>query len=366
MKDISSHSDINSLQKLAGELLRDDVFRELLQDTPNVIMILDSARRVLYLNRNPVSAADAPDKNEIQQRPGECLGCINAPKGELGCSSSRFCRVCGFNAAITRSEKGKAAGSECNIPLNNGASLTLSVFTRPFDFNGERLIFCTLEDISEKKRREMLENIFLHDILNTASVLQGLSQVYAEIPQEKVRQMLGDVSNHIADEIQSYKLISNAETHTLQTNYTPVCLKSILTEVVHTIKGIQKFISRQVHVLYDEGSIVTERTLLRRVLINMLKNALEASGSKDEVNITGRYHAVSESVSISVKNPQVIPETDQLKLFQKSFSTKGGGRGWGTYSIKVLTEKYLKGKVSFRSEKGYGTTFSIEIPSLSL
>jgi sensor histidine kinase regulating citrate/malate metabolism len=52
----------------------------------------------------------------------------------------------------------------------------------------------------------------------------------------------------------------------------------------------------------------------------------------------------------------------QLQLFQRSFSTKGKGRGLGTYSIKLLTENYLKGKVRFETRRESGTTFFIKIP----
>ena len=48
-------------------------------------------------------------------------------------------------------------------------------------------------------------------------------------------------------------------------------------------------------------------------------------------------------------------------MFQRSFSTKGAGRGLGTYSIKLLGEKYLNGKVGFISEQGRGTIFSVEL-----
>ena len=51
----------------------------------------------------------------------------------------------------------------------------------------------------------------------------------------------------------------------------------------------------------------------------------------------------------------------QLQLFQRSFSTKGESRGIGTYSIKLLIENYLKGKVSFVSNKTVGTVISIEL-----
>ena len=57
-----------------------------------------------------------------------------------------------------------------------------------------------------------------------------------------------------------------------------------------------------------------------------------------------------------------MPRSIQLQVFQRSFSTKGAGRGIGTYSIKLLTERYLGGKVSFVSEDGIGTRFSCHLP----
>jgi signal transduction histidine kinase len=56
-----------------------------------------------------------------------------------------------------------------------------------------------------------------------------------------------------------------------------------------------------------------------------------------------------------------MSEEVQRQLFQRSFSTKGIGRGLGTYSIRLLTENYLKGKVSFISNETEGTVFSIEL-----
>ena len=53
----------------------------------------------------------------------------------------------------------------------------------------------------------------------------------------------------------------------------------------------------------------------------------------------------------------------QLGVFQRSLSTKGSGRGLGTYSMKLLTERYLKGHVSFTSTASGGTTFTIRIPA---
>ncbi|MBK8046925.1 MAG: hypothetical protein IPK16_07250 [Anaerolineales bacterium] len=54
----------------------------------------------------------------------------------------------------------------------------------------------------------------------------------------------------------------------------------------------------------------------------------------------------------------------QLQVFQRSFSTKGNGRGLGTYSMKLLTERYLQGEVGFVSTPESGTTFFARFPPL--
>jgi sensor histidine kinase regulating citrate/malate metabolism len=52
-----------------------------------------------------------------------------------------------------------------------------------------------------------------------------------------------------------------------------------------------------------------------------------------------------------------MPRAVQLQIFQRSFSTKGNGRGLGTYSMKLLSERYLNGRVTFKSSSRDGTVF---------
>jgi len=172
------------------------------------------------------------------------------------------------------------------------------------------------------------------------------------------------VAENINDEVQSYRLISSAENQLLKPNFTLIDISDIVSEVISALQNMHKFKYRQIELDASAGNIVTERTLLRRVLMNMIKNALEASNKSDVVRVSADYDKKKGKAQVSVQNPQVIPKNDQLKLFQKSFSTKGRGRGWGTYSIKILTEKYLQGEVKFVSDKIKGTIFTIIIPSL--
>jgi sensor histidine kinase regulating citrate/malate metabolism len=109
--------------------------------------------------------------------------------------------------------------------------------------------------------------------------------------------------------------------------------------------------------------VFTDGVLLGRVLGNLIKNALEASSRGQTVTVAfdnSRYPL------FTVHNPAVMPEEVQLQMFQRSFSTKEGkGRGIGSYSVKLLTEKYLRGKVWFTSCRDVGTTFFVSLSSPS-
>ncbi|MGA2077009.1 MAG: hypothetical protein ABSH52_26260 [Terriglobia bacterium] len=52
-----------------------------------------------------------------------------------------------------------------------------------------------------------------------------------------------------------------------------------------------------------------------------------------------------------------------MQAFRRSFSTKSPvGRGIGTYSTKLITERYLGDSLSFTSSEEAGTTFAVTLP----
>ncbi|MFH2029453.1 MAG: hypothetical protein ABIJ40_02350 [Bacteroidota bacterium] len=72
----------------------------------------------------------------------------------------------------------------------------------------------------------------------------------------------------------------------------------------------------------------------------MTKNALEASSPRQTVTLSCNVKA--GTIDFRIESLNVILREVQLEVFQKSFSTKGSERGLGTYSVKLLTERYLR------------------------
>ncbi len=347
------------------ELIRSPGLIELLEDIPGLILILNQNRQIVFMNKQfSRMVSDREINDSIGMRPGECLLCLHASKKVFGCGSTDFCKVCGLALAIDSTAKGEKASGECSINLQKGETLSFSVHTRPFELKDNNYIFVYLQDISDFKTRQLLENIFLHDISNSITSLNGLNELFDELPPEESKSIINDLSLRLTDEIHSYKLIKEAEDHSLSVGVEEVDLDELIENVIRSFTNIRHLRGRKINHSSSGIVINTDETLLRRVLINTLKNALEASGDNDEVYISSEFDKPNKLYNISVKSHPLIPEDVQLKLFQRAYSTKGQGRGWGTYSIRLLTEKYLNGKVSFVSNEHQRTIFTIGVTDL--
>lgn len=161
-----------------------------------------------------------------------------------------------------------------------------------------------------------------------------------------------------------HRQIRAAEDGDLQVKIEPVNSINLLKSSVGKISSHESGQNKKVIIAGNSANIdfETDKLLFQRVIINLLKNALEAT--QKEGTVVAGVEDNGDKISFWVKNDEVIPIDVQMQLFQRSFSTKGQNRGIGTYSIKLLTENYLKGKVSFISNETVGAVFSIELNKL--
>ncbi len=106
--------------------------------------------------------------------------------------------------------------------------------------------------------------------------------------------------------------------------------------------------------------MMSDKRLLSHVICQMIANAVEASSMGQTVDM-GCF-AECNHCTFWVLNKAVIPKFIQAQIFRRGFSTKSETRGLGTYSVKLLSEKYLNGNTTFTSRVNQGTVFRATFP----
>jgi nitrogen-specific signal transduction histidine kinase len=343
-------------------------FTEMLGALTGIGAVLNENRQIVYANNDFLSLLGIDSVESILgKRPGEVISCVHSTEEPTGCGTSVACAYCGaINAILESQRSGKKAMNETRITRDVGGktqSWDMNIISTPIQLSGNPFYVLVLQDISDEKRRSALERIFFHDLLNTAGGLNGLLTILKEgaNPGEE-RELINlseEASRDILDEILLHRQIRAAEMGDLQIKIEAVNSLDFLSSAVGKIK-LHEVGKNKTIIISDQTANIdfeTDKNLFQRVIINLLKNALEAT--EIEKSVTAGVESDGLKIRFWVKNDSVIPKDIQMQLFQRSFSTKGSGRGIGTYSIRLLVENYLKGKVSFISNETEGTIFSI-------
>jgi signal transduction histidine kinase len=355
--------------RLRARILEQPLVRLLLDAVPESIMILNQRRQIVLVNRGLLNLlGEVKEDRIVGLRPGEALNCIHAHDCPSGCGTSEFCRNCGAVEAILESQHMGASARECRITIQSGetfTSLELLVWAHEIPVAGESLTLFASQDQSHEKRRRALERIFFHDVLNTAGgirIMAGMLKEKAEGPLATLAETLNDSANILIQEISSHRQLLAAESGELAVNLYRLEAARFLVGELRRWNHFESALGKSIVLDPPESNVefVTDPSLLGRVMGNLVKNALEASMADGRVRVG--VTADAGGLQFYVHNAEPMPRPVELQVFQRSFSTKGMGRGLGTYSVKLLAERYLSGRVSFTTSPDEGTTFSVWMP----
>jgi PAS domain S-box-containing protein len=241
--------------------------------------------------------------------------------------------------------------------------------------DGKALAFC--EDITERKKLEKMLQVnerlaaigatagmVGHDIRNPLQAM--LSDIF--LIKSELASLTGEIDAQVSESLDSLennilyinKIVADLQDYSrmLAPEFKTVELSEVIVNVFDTI-FVPESIVLSVN-LKGVSNVKTDPALLQRVLTNLVNNAVQAMPKGGKLSVTGVVE--NGKLQITVSDTGVgIPEEIQSKVFEPMFTTKAKGQGLGLAVAKRLT-KSLGGNITFESQEGKGTKFTIELP----
>jgi len=333
------------------------------------VAVLDMNRQIVFANRLILEMAGISDvQDALGKRLGELFDCQHSLV-ENGCGTTQYCTVCCVSRSLQDCIKTSGVSNEeCSLTNRQMETFDLRVHSTYSNVYGEEFIICSIFDISNEKRRGVMERIFFHDVMNTINGINGIVHILPMIEHDKQASyfsFLSRLTQSLVDDMVSHRLLTIAEKNEYRVSKHQISSLEFVREEVEKYRKIASLEAKEVQIddNSEDNEIITDKVLLSCILGNMIKNALEAeaAGALIKVQVLMNDHG---SLNISVINDSVISEEDRLQVFNRSFSTKSNKRGLGAYTMKLFAEKYLNGTISFQSQEGKGTIFTVQIPAL--
>ena len=199
--------------------------------------------------------------------------------------------------------------------------------------SGERAMQEALNQLGETIRQQVNQNeveswerltrVLTHEMMNATAPITSISQLLLNRPDVKGTPLedgiraIFDTSQHISLFVTNYRKMSELEKPVLAM----VNLNTLLDDVTRAYPGLDWAVIIPT-VLADAG-------MLRQVVINLVKNAIEAGTKRMELTVTSD-NVIASNVSLQVSNDgQPIPAENRQSLFVPFFTTKRTGSGIG-------------------------------------
>jgi nitrogen fixation/metabolism regulation signal transduction histidine kinase len=362
-------------QKLLGRkstsspIVKSDDLFHFLECVPGPAFVIDGNLHIIHINENLHAMLGFPAlETVIGKAPGDALSCVKATRGN-GCGKDPDCAFCQARKRMTvTAQGGQVQRGECTLLLKRDGH-TLSIQTQmvsmPFVTNEGSVSVVTMHDITRERWCDTLEQMFFHDWANHIAGLSGVTELLTDQTHigdhsELVRLMRRSVQA-LVDEMRFFRLMRSAEQGWMNCSWQTIDLTLMLEELVHQYQMPEKSGGCPItFVSPGSGFLISDPILLRRCLRNLLVNALESWTGTGQIRVS--LEPREDTFRIAIASPTPIPPEQKSEIFKRGFSTKGKGRGIGTWSVKLLVEDHLAGSVAFTSTPETGTVFTIVLP----
>ncbi len=244
------------------------------------------------------------------------------------------------------------------------------------DDKGKSLgVVAVLEDLSEIEKaqrmaawREVARRI-AHEVKNPLTPIQlsaqRLKRRYGATLGKEDGKVFEECTNMIVDQVEGLKRLVNEFSSYARLpapNLSLNSIKQIIQESVNVYKEAQKGVAIVFHDAAEGLEINVDREQMKRVMINLLDNALDAIDGKGQVTIDLSYDHNQQIATIEVAdNGKGIPPEHKSRVFEPYFSTKKHGTGLGLAIVNNIINDH-NGSIRVQDEDPQGTRFIIELP----
>ncbi len=295
----------------------------------------------------------------------------------------------------------------------DGEIRDVEVYSSPLDFNGRKMIFSIIHDVTDRKDAEFallelqaeLENrvnertedliaanlelekalkvkdeflsTMSHELRTPLTGIIGLTQAMLLSTQRnydektlKNLQLIEKSGLHLNLIISTILDYTRLMTGKVTMQYQPCMLHSLVNNQIRAIgrMAFEKEIQLSMHITPDDAMIVLDEKRIGQVLNNLLSNAVKFTNRGGNVVVTVVGDKLTKQVSIAVSDNGIgIKETEMERLFQpfmqldSVLARQYEGIGMGLVMVKLLVEMHY-GSVTVFSEPGIGSTFTVTLP----
>ena len=276
-------------------------------------------------------------------------------------------------------------GREMTRLSSTPAGKQLLILVNTVRIGGNPVKIVTFQDIEpEIEQKEMeswqtISRIMAHEIMNSLTPLSSLTETgimlleekgkpreVSEISQETIDNLhtalrtIADRNEALTRFIGSYRQLSRLP----RPEKKRISVQEILEEVsrLHQAHCAHRGITCTIHPGPGQLTIMADEAQLKQVLINLVKNALEALDGTREPCLSITVKRILDDVALEISdNGPGIPPVTLEKIFVPFFTTKPEGSGIGLSLSRQIIRNH-GGQLSVDSEPGRGTAFRITLP----
>lgn len=269
-----------------------------------------------------------------------------------------------------------AVTRQVQLVTATGALTVLASFTVLRDDKARYLgVVGVLEDLSDMEKaqrmaawREVATRI-AHEVKNPLTPIalsaQRMKKRYADKLRGDDARVLTECTDMIIRQVDELKQLVNEFSNFARmptAKRLPTDIRELIQEAMSVYREAHKTLRLTLSGVEELPPVSVDREQLKRVLINLIENAVEAMEAKGEVGVEVDYNPESRMARVVVADSgKGIPPDYRRRIFEPYFSTKKQGTGLGLAIVNTIVTDH-KGSVHVEDNLPCGTRMVIELP----